>query len=227
MTDWKDTATRASEVCRVLERAWALLRTDLPDLPAGVVVLPFSTDLRFGHFIPCHWQSGEGEGAPEIAVHAGLFGSPPELLAVLLHEGVHALLHTTNGGCSGPGGQYHKRAFRDVCQELGLTCEFVNTRHGFSKTTWPPEGIPPKYGPVLDLLETSLPPGAVQAVHLPAPGGAPLPRAGRVALRCSCRPRRTISAPRATAQAGGIHCGYCGEPFLEDVPVLEDVPEAK
>lgn len=100
---WKDTAGRASTVCRVLERAWAELRAVLPDLPADVVIVPFSDGpRRLGHFATCRWQAGEGESAAEVAVHAGLFDSPPELLAVLLHEAAHALHSDMHGGCSAP-----------------------------------------------------------------------------------------------------------------------------
>lgn len=69
-------------------------------------------------------------------------------------------------------------------------------------------------------VEASLPPGGLLPVHLPKPGEVPLPRSGRVPLRCSCRPRRVISATRATAAAGLIFCGRCAKPFVE----ISDLP---
>jgi hypothetical protein len=160
---YMDNDRRGSMASVSLERAYGLIRKIQPCLPPAVfVVLPASTTRKLGHFHGCAWSGEEGtDGSHEIAVHPDLFAHPEKVLATLLHEAAHALLHEwgLNGGV-GPDGYYHREEFKRVCEKIGLECRFLNRRYGWSGTAWPSAGVPDRYGAVLKLLEEKLPLGS-------------------------------------------------------------------
>lgn len=131
-----------------------------PCLPQVVVVI-FAAGTRpslRGHFANCVWRTASDGQGHEVAIDPNLFEQPEELLATMLHEAAHALLHDwgLNGGC-GEDGYYHRVEFRNVCRRLGLECDFSNRRYGWNRTRWPVAGVPERYGRIVVMLRQELP----------------------------------------------------------------------
>jgi len=211
------TTPDVSAMCLALAATWETLRTgssSLP-LPANVLILPL-TELRgrpgkLGHFGRSRWVQ-RPNGIHEIAVHPGLFHHAEDVLLVLLHEAAHSLLLDCNGGCS-TDGDYHRTEFRDQCLQIGLRCDFTNTRQGWNNTRWPEDGVPACYEEALAVLRTQLTLVAANSVRIPNHEGNPLPRSGRVQMSCQCSRPRTIYVAQSIALASGIRCDFCDTLF--------------
>jgi hypothetical protein len=210
----------------VLEKAWARLRRQMPELPAAVVVVldARSRKRRWGQFAASTWRVRRPEAAHEIAVSPELFADAAALLATLVHEAVHAALLVAEpdnprhvGGVS-PDRRgylyYHRVEFRDAARQSGLECEYVNGRYGWTLTRWPASGVPLRYRAVLRFLERSLPWGAASGPVERPVRGRPTPISGWVSLRCGCRPARTIHVARGQASGAAIRCDACNCPFV-------------
>ena len=201
--------TRGSQASKAIENAWSALRLLYPQIPpAVIVILSASERRRRGHFAHSAWFAGPG-GSHEIAISPALFKDPKAVMATMLHEASHAILWRSEGGVT--GAYYHRHQFRDVCRNLGLACEFRNTRYGWTQTGWPQTGTPEKYASIVRVLADSLPEGA--AGKLPK-GVKPrrLPPKGLTRLRCECLSPRTILASKRSLP-GAIRCGVCGKEF--------------
>ena len=203
---------RSSRAAACLEQAWRELRARHRRIPPAVLLVLSAGDRKgskLGHFSASSWKYNRALRAHEIAVSPALFASPEDLLATLLHEAAHAILHSDHGGVSGR--YYHLATFRDVCQQLGLECQFKNTRYGWTITGWPAEGVPSIYDPALRVLRT-LPPGT--EVLRPDDRASPLPKSGWVRLACRCIPERAVYTARSVASDGGVECAICGCAFF-------------
>ncbi len=152
--------------------------------------------------------------AHEIAINPKLIGFPNDILGTMLHEAAHAILFEAghNGGI-GSTPYYHTKKFRDQCIELGLVCDFLNTRYGWTVTHWPPSGIPKRYRAAIALLRQNLPAGTGD----PPPAELkprPLPTTGHSLLVCGCEGgQRTIYVKKSVLEDGGIICSFCGHEF--------------
>lgn len=204
-------------MCQALAQAWETLRMGQSSLPVpeDVIILPL-TEQRgrpsaLGHFGRSRWIRRPG-GVHEIAVHPGLFHKPEDLLLVLLHEAAHTLLMDSGGGCSGDG-YYHLKAYRNQCFSMGLRCDFTNTRHGWNHTRWPEQRIPACYSDAFEVLKGQLKLAAASVVQVSVHDGNPLPKSGRLPLKCGCSRPRSIYVARGVALVGGVRCDFCGQEF--------------
>jgi hypothetical protein len=205
----KHVVTRGSQASKAIENAWGALRLLYPQIPpAVVVVLSARERRRRGHFAHSAWSAGPG-GSHEVAISPALFKDPKAVLATMLHEAGHAILWRSEGGVT--GAYYHRHQFRDVCRDLGLACEFHNTRYGWTRTGWPKTGVPKKYDPIIRSLAGGLPEGAAGSLPGKVKPGR-LPPKGLIRLRCKCRFPRTILVSKRSLP-GAIHCGTCGREF--------------
>jgi hypothetical protein len=212
-----DVAERGSTAVQVLEKAWTVLRDIIPEVPEAVITL---VDVRsrkrvLGYFSRSTWRKGRG-CAHEIAVSPWLIGDPIQLLATMLHEAAHAVLYECdkNGGV-GSTRYYHTKDFRDQCVVFGLQCEFVNTRYGWSLTSFPKSGVPAKYKRVLKLLRDRMPAGTGNGAPKQRKGQK-LPVSGHTAMICTCQPiPRTIYVSKSNLQTGDIVCMKCGGGFRQ------------
>lgn len=207
---------RGSCASNALEIVWRRLISLVPTLPPAVIVLLDARARRYrlGHFARSCWTFREDRAAHEIGLSPDLFESAEAVLAVLLHEAAHALHfeRTGSGGC-GSGGYYHLASYRDVAVELGLQCQFLNTRYGWTVTDWPATGVPGRYAPVVELLRANLPPGTTPQANPQgkSPAARQLPTRGQVRMMCGCA--RVIYASKSIAAAGDIVCRLCGRDF--------------
>lgn len=207
---------RASVATTCLERAWTKLRQIDERFPPAVLVILSAGDRRWrlGHCVRSTWKHPRAGSLHEIGISPELFSSAEEALAVLLHEGAHAILFEEDGDGGCTGAYYHRKEFRDTCRTLGLSCRFKNTRKGWTLTDWPETGAPGKYEEVLVALR-QLPLGTGHRVPhdgQPTPG-RPTPAWGLKKLVCRCETGRAIWACKSVANDGGILCAMCGQPF--------------
>lgn len=219
--NWKyEVPRRGSLAVQVLESAWQLLREIVPEIPP--VVLTF-IDMKSRHRLRGYiaystWRKRRGS-AHEIAISPKLIGRPTDLLATMLHEAAHGVLYATGqDGGMGSSRYYHKKEFRDQCQRLGLKCEFLNTRYGWTVTSWPPSGVPNRYKPIIALLRGKLPAGTETSPKYKIKGRR-LPATGHTMLVCKCAGgTRSVYVKKSVLEAGGIVCSFCGQEFRRSSP---------
>ncbi len=161
------------------------------------------------------WKKRRGR-AHEVAVSPRLIGDPKGMLATLLHEAAHAMLWDAgkNGGM-GSTEYYHTKIFRDQAIALGLCCEFLNTRYGWTLTSWPSDRVPKRYKGIIPLLRSRLPAGP-DRLRLPKVDGQKLPSSGHTMLVCQCSDDlRTVYVKKSMLEEGGIECSFCGTEFQQ------------
>lgn len=206
---------RGGKAARALERAWDELRKLHPGIPKVVMLI---VDVgarwqRFGHFAPACWRFRKEAEAHEVAINPRLFHSAEDVLAVLLHESVHALLWPKhNGGC-GATRYYHRKIFRTTCVDMGLPCEFLNRRYGYVHTGWVGGEVPERYWDILNALKKDLPFGVAPSVRVPEPVHREPPESGHTRLTCDCRCPRSIYVNKRVLKQGKVRCDRCGVLF--------------
>ena len=206
---------RGSRAVQVLETAWADLRKIEPALPSAIITVVARTKRRStgGHFHGSQWRhSSPSKRVHEVALTPDLFSDPTNLAEVLVHEAAHALLFDSlhTGGCT-LGTPYHRKEFRDKAVELGLICEFDDTRRGWTLTSWPPTGAPSRYDALIKTLRKL--PAGTEGPELFIPKGRALPKSGRIRLECKCPVPRSIYAARSVVLQGNIYCRICASSF--------------
>jgi hypothetical protein len=213
---------RASAAVAALEAAWKGIQRVHPGIPAAVLVFldVGSRGRLHGYFARSTWKKRRG-AAHEVAVSPKFIRRSGELLATMLHEAAHAVLYEAglNAGI-GSTRYYHTKEFRDQCKRFGLKCEFLNTRYGWTLTSWPATGVPAQYRRIVDKLRSDLPAGT--GGYVPAKRkGRPLPNTGHTMLICSCEGGdRSIYVKKSVLEEGGVTCSFCGEAFQR--PVQEE-----
>lgn len=215
---------RASIGTRALEAAWAMLIELRLNIPHAVVTLLTAGDRKRerGHLSYSAWQYRDDKRRHEVGISSNLFQDPEGLLCTMLHEAAHAILHKANGGCTpvtpGKRRYYHRKSFRDTCKKLGLECTFLDTRRGWTLTSWPDDKIPDIYEPILKHLKKDLPKGTGHQKRVKIPGrkvpDRQLPKSGHIRLSCQCDKRRSIYVNKSVLEKGGIRCDLCGSYFL-------------
>lgn len=209
-----EATTIASRAIVCLEQAWAMLRDLEPELPPAVTIVVDAKSRRRteGYFHHLAWYAQRKNSVHEIAVSPDFFGSPIELLAILLHEAAHAILHADEGGVTQ---YYHRKEFRDVCIRLGLMCSFHNTRYGWSRTGWPNESpVPKRYMNILRLFKSQLPRGTGKPIlRRKQPEEGKIPKPGLKRLTCKCKTKRSIYANKTVSKKGRVLCQLCGALF--------------
>lgn len=189
-----------------------MLRAIDQRVPAAVIVILAvgSRQRKRAHFARSSWSARNAARAHEVGISPLLFGDSSQLVASMLHEAVHAVLHEEgqNGGM-GSTGYYHTKVFRDCCREFGLDCQFLNTRYGWTLTDWPNGRTPRRYRDLASYLRAELPLGGNTLPRSRIGGKAP-PKSGQLRISCQCR---SIYASRSVTEEGGIKCLACGQLF--------------
>jgi SprT-like family len=204
---------RCSKATKAMEDAWESLRKIYPQLPRVVIVILSDGDrgYKWGHFsLNSGWRYRQQKRTYEVGINPRLFRYHKDLLETLLHEAAHAILHKKHGGVSADG-YYHNKLFRNACNELLLSCEFYNTRYGWTNTHWDNGQVPKLYMPILKKLKAELPMG-VEGRKPPEIPGYELPLSGHIRLTCGCF-RRSIYVSKSVAEKGGVFCSFCEKKF--------------
>lgn len=202
---------RSSAATKALQNAWERLRRLHPSIPSAVVILIDARGRtgKLGLFAHSSWRVKKAR-AHEVAISPLLFKDPKQVLSTLLHEAAHAMLWKKHrAGMSGR--YYHNKTFRDACRNLGLACDFLHTRYGWTITSWPKGQVPQTYASVLTALRRELPQGAIGPQPISPPPRKP-PASGLTRLQCRCSPPRTVLVAKRSLQ-GPIVCGQCKGEF--------------
>jgi curved DNA-binding protein CbpA len=198
----------ASLLVHVLEDTWTAIRCRHPQIPAVVIILASGTETRqprWGHFASARWYVEHDERAEVMISGEALRLTPPEVLAVILHEAAHALAHARGIKDTSRQGRYHNKQFKTHADELGLTVEH-DSRNGWSasKITAYAER---EYASQLDAL--------AQAMTLWRRSETTRPAGRRntnlIAAACSCG--RSIRVAASTLAEAPITCQACDGDF--------------
>lgn len=229
-----------SAVVRLLEKVWARIREDHPELPDVVIVTGSGMigGSRWGHFRADGWKIQE-EGAA-IRKHelflAGeaLAKGARQTLQTMIHEATHTLARVRNIQDTSRQGRWHNAKFKTLAEEMGLEHkrDQADKSHGFSFVTLT-EATIARYADLLDELEREI----RLVINLPlwlggtqdedeaeggekiggAGGGKPTKGQGSTSnnLKCVCRCEtpRIIRVSRKVLEEAGIMCRECGEDF--------------
>jgi|ADGO01.1.fsa_nt_gi SprT-like family. len=230
-----------SEIVKILERVWDLIRANHPDLPAVVIVTGsgFIGPARWGHFRANGWTERAEKGAALNPVVGEMFVAGETLargaahtLETVLHEAAHVLAQVRGIKDTSRQGRWHNQRFRALAEELGLEYprESAHPQVGFSEVVLTP-GTREEYAPVIEELDqairlcVSLPEylategdeGHGAGEHIHHSGRKPRqPRASatnNLKAVCGCPTPRIIRASRKVLAEDPILCGRCREPF--------------
>ena len=132
MTEARAIEQHGSRIIAALERAWAAIQDQHPDVPDVVIATgagshqkgtPEGYRLR-GHHWPERWvlQGQDGPRAPELFIAGELLSAGGRaVLEVMLHEAAHALATQRSiKDTSAQGNRYHNNRFVALAAELGL-----------------------------------------------------------------------------------------------------------
>jgi hypothetical protein len=190
---------------RILEQVWQHLMENIDDLPSVQFVLETNDSKRYGLFQAAGWHYSSSAGHI-VGIRLDLLSDVNLLLAVLLHEGVHAINYSR--GVQDVRNEYHNKHFKKLAIELGLLVEFRNTRHGFTNTYFD-VALKQRY----DNAYSTLAENFNISIAQPKIQKGKLPKSGHVILFCKCTPKRRISMTPANYSLGTVTCSICKFPF--------------
>ncbi|QKW32462.1 hypothetical protein HUT17_04845 (plasmid) [Nocardiopsis flavescens] len=138
-------ALTGSDIITVLERAWARIRADHPEVPEVTVVTGSGYlaaepgTITWGHHWAGRWRhDAYGRPRAELFIAGELLNDgAAKLLETMLHEAAHALAKVRGivDTCD-EGSRYHNKEFLKLAQELGLQKpEKRDKKRGFSACT--------------------------------------------------------------------------------------------
>jgi DnaJ domain len=198
----------ASRLVHVLEDIWQAIRRHHSEIPPVVIILASGTETRqprWGHFASGRWYVENDQRAEVMISGEALRLTPPEVLAVILHEAAHALAHGRGIKDTSRQGRYHTKQFKTHADELGITVEH-DQRNGWSasKITSYAEH---EYASQLSAL--------ADAMTLWRRGETTRPAGRRntnlIAAACSCG--RSIRVAASTLAEAPITCQACDGDF--------------
>ena len=229
MAEARAIAEHGSRIITALERAWAAIQDQHPDVPDVVIVTgagsnqkgtPEGYRLR-GHHWPERWilDGQNGQRAPELFIAGELLSAGGHaVVEVMLHEAAHAL--TTRRGIkdtSAAGNRYHNKRFVALAAELGLRGPDVPDKiSGWSDCTLTGQAAYDGYADVAAGIDNARLPFLADLASRPGRGGGggkdqgdgetgtPTKRGGRrLPAECACQPepRRISSHPSRSKTA--------------------------
>lgn len=227
-----------SAVVRLLEKVWARIREDHPELPDVVIVTGSGMigGSRWGHFRADGWKIQE-EGAAVRKHELFLAGEAlakgaRQTLQTMIHEAAHTLARVRDLKDTSRQGRWHNQTFRKLAEEMGLEHkrDQADKSHGFSFVTLT-EATIARYADLLADLDREI----RLVINLPLwlggteeeteseggekIGGGKKPTKGGSStsnnLKCVCRCEtpRIIRVSRKVLEEAGIMCRDCGEDF--------------
>ncbi|MER6365838.1 hypothetical protein [Kitasatospora sp. NPDC001527] len=232
-----------SAIVGALEEAWEAIREKHPQIRPVVMITGTKRQHggdRLGHFGAGRWVApSEPTGrAAELFVAGELIRSGGRaVLAVLLHEGAHALAHA-RGIRDMSNDRYHSGVFRELAEELGLQAPEagLSRRHGWAFMVLP-DATAERYRATIAALDAAALPyltgrtgagddGTGTGERPPVLPGQQ--RAGRrFAVRCRCPTPRTLQVTPKSWEDGPVVCGRCWAPFERAVDETAEADEAK
>jgi hypothetical protein len=202
----------ASAVVAALERIWAAIRAQHPELPEAVVILGPGSEARrglveLGHFAAGRWHlPADKANRHEVLVAGeGLRRGPRDVLDTLLHEAAHGLAHARGVKDTSRQGRWHNQRYAALAREVGLEVT-ADARTGMSQTHLTDQAAT-RYAEQLRDLEAAL------GLWRHAEPKHEREAGSRSLLACSCACGRKLRVARSTLEQAPILCGACEQPF--------------
>jgi hypothetical protein len=209
-----ENVTTVTPLIDLLDRLWAAVQSEHPDVPPVVISLGTTQAVR-GHLITldtARWSGPGTDELPELAVASTALDADAEtLLAAILHAAAHGMGEARGITTTSRQGRYHNARFADLARETGLTVEqtaaagWVDTRLAV--------GTAVRYATELREMRQLL-------ARFPArKETSRTARTGRVSsnnpvpARCGCNPVRRIRVSASVMVLGPIICSICSQAF--------------
>lgn len=229
-----------SAVVATLEKVWARIRADHPELPEVVIITGSGLvgGSKWGHFRAEGWKVRE-EGAAVRKHELFLAGEAlakgaRQVLQTMLHEGAHTLARVRQLQDTSRQGRWHNATFRKLAEEMGLEHKgsSADKSHGFSFVTLTTATVE-KYADLLAELDREI----RLVCHLPlwmggtaeeeddkggekigkAPKGKDegetKPKSGPLKATCACEEPVIIRVSQKVLDLGVVKCTECEELF--------------
>ena len=199
----------ASLLVQVLEEVWLAIRRRHPQIPAVVIIVASGTETRqprWGHFASGRWYVDAYERAEVMISGEALRLTPPEVLAVILHEAAHALANARGIKDTSRQGRYHNKQFKTHAEELGLIVVH-DDRHGWSSSA-PAHDTEYIYADQLTALAAAM---TLWRRSEATTGPGPRRNTNLIAAACSCG--RNIRVAASTLAEAPITCQACDGDF--------------
>jgi hypothetical protein len=234
------TETTGSAVVSLLERVWARIREDHPELPDVVIVTGSGLlgSSKWGHFRAEGWKVRE-EGAALRKHELFLAGEAlakgaHQVLQTMLHEGAHTLAKVRDLKDTSRQNRWHNQTFKKLAEEMGLEHKgtTADKSHGYSFVTLT-SATKERYEDLLAELDREI----RLTCHLPTwlggdggqtdedekggeritggPDRAESKGSGSLKLTCACPEPNIIRASRKVADKLVVKCEDCDELFGE------------
>lgn len=227
-----------SAVVRLLEKVWARIRKDHPELPDVVIVTGAGLrgDNKWGHFRADGWKVREEGAAVSASMHemfmAGetLAKGAKQVLQTMLHEGAHTLCRVRKIQDTSRQGRWHNKDFRKAAEEMGLQhkASVADKGHGYAFVTLTDDTLA-RYADILaDLdqeirLVVSLPVwmgGSAEEDETDGgeqigkkPRGEAKTNGSNVKATCGCLEPNIIRLSKKVLALEVVRCDECGDLF--------------
>lgn len=226
-----------STVVRLLEKVWARIRADHPELPEVVIITGSGLvgASKWGHFRAEGWKLRE-EGAAVRKHELFLAGEAlakgaRQVLQTMLHEAAHTLAKVRGQQDTSRQGRWHNATFRKMAEELGLEhkSSTADKTNGFSFVTLT-AATAERYADLLAELDEEI----KLVCHLPlwlggtadqdeeAEGGEKITgkpqgeggaKSGPLKATCGCEEPLIIRLSQKVMDLGVVRCDDCRELF--------------
>jgi hypothetical protein len=229
-----------SAVVQLLEKVWARIRQNHPELPGVVIVTGAGLGLgggKWGHFRAKGWATKAAEEGVATSARldemfmAGetLAKGARQVLQTMLHEGAHTLAAVREVQETSRQGRWHNAKFLGLAGEMGLSYSHdkADKAIGFSQVRLT-EATVEEYADLMAELDAEI----HLMVSLPgwlggdagrdggenigkAPKGPAAPNTNNIKLTCTCEEPNIIRASRKVADKIVVSCDDCNSHFLE------------
>ncbi|HEU4751972.1 MAG TPA: hypothetical protein VFU47_02610 [Armatimonadota bacterium] len=223
-----------STVVALIERVWDRIRADHPELPRVVVTTGSGEFVKWGHFRPDSWKSGDEKLHEFFLASEALAKGAVQVLQTTIHEAAHTLARVRGQKDTSRQNRYHNKVFLALAEELGLEhkASTPDSTHGFSFVTLT-EATKEKYADLLEelakeLVLTGLLPFWLggdeeedekggEKITKPKGGEDEKGKAqtGNLKAVCKCAEPNIIRLSRKVLDKGIVRCDECGHLFRE------------
>jgi hypothetical protein len=231
-----------STVVRLLEKVWARIRADHPELPEIVITTGSGEGLKWGHFRPESWKVRAAEGAAVSETGPGrrhelflaseaLAKGATQVLQTMLHEAAHTISRVRDIKDTSRQGRWHNAAFRKAAEEMGLEHKGsqADKSNGYSFVTLTP-ATKDRYADLLADLDREIRLTGLLPVWLGGttdederggeriagkPKGEGGPRSSPLRAVCGCEDPVIIRLSQKVLDLEAVRCDLCGCLFME------------
>lgn len=225
-----------STVVTLLEKVWARIRENHPELPEVVIITGSGllAGSKWGHFRADGWNAEEGRKHELFLAGEALAKGASQVLQTMIHEAAHTICKVRGIQDTSRQGRWHNAEFKKAAAELGLEhkSSSADKSHGFSFVTLT-DTTKATYADLLEELEREI----KLTCHLPSwlggsadqdeekggekiTGGKALQgeddkkASGPIKATCNCEEPNIIRASKKVLDKKTISCDDCDSIFL-------------